>query len=244
MTLLDDPIAVELAPEAEPARRGVGKVVPLLVAVLLLATAGGAGTWAAFNASTSNSSTFATGSLVLSNTKQSSTACFSSGSGGGLTSNANDCEQLFTVSVQKPGDSADGALTLENVGSLDADVLKVHATSGCASTVVGSFSGTTDLCTKLRLSIQEYSDAGWTTPSTCLFGGGTVTACAFDDAGKTVAQFVSLHGDWANGLSMGAMPAGAGGRRYVRVAVKLDAGEGNEVQGRQASFGLTWRIEE
>lgn len=251
MTLLDEPMTdVDLEPEIvvvdEPiAPRGlVARTVPVLVVFALLGLIGGAGTFAAFSASTDNAATFATGSLVLSNTKTSTTACLST-KDAGLDVNESVCEQLFDVSVQKPGDEASATITLENVGSMDAAVLKLHAAGTCADSTVAPYNGTTDLCGKLRLSVQEYSDSGFTNASACLFGGGTATTCAYTDPGKTVDAFIAAHPDWANGLAMGAMPtSGAGDVRYVRVGVKIDGSEGNDLQGRAASFSLTWRMEQ
>ena len=247
MTLLDEPVVtVDLEPEVEvdeqPAPRGLlARLVPVLVVFALLGLIGGAGTFAAFSASTDNPATFTTGALVLSNEKTSTTACLSTDDAGAAV-NESDCEQLFDVSVRKPGDEASATLTLKNVGTIDAVAFKVFADGTCSSTTTGTYSGSANLCTRLRLSIQEYSDAGFTTPSSCHYGGGNATTCAYDDAGRTVSAFLSSHADWTGGLSLGALAVDA--ERYVRVGVKLDGAEGNDVQGRAATFSLTWRIEQ
>jgi hypothetical protein len=205
------------------------------------ATAVSAGTFASFSASTTNAgSTFATGTLVLSNQKNTATACLSTG-GGSTDSNANgSCDQLFAASVQKPGDSAFVDLTLNNAGSINASGLTAHANAACANANTGTYSGTGDLCAALQVYVQEYTSAanrtaGTTTGGTCHYGGGTATACAFD-ATKTAAAFPAS----GSPLSMGAMNAGA--TRYFRIYAQIPSSAGNDVQGRQATFGFTWSM--
>ena len=132
----------------------------LLTIMILGATTStvGAGTFASFNASTTNpTSTFATGSLVLSNQKSTNTACLSTG-GGTTNTNANGaCDQLFALSVQKPGDSAFVDLTIKNEGSINASALTAFASQDCAAgNAPGqTYNGTGDPCTGVQLYIQE-----------------------------------------------------------------------------------------
>src|SRR3954463_2611682 len=88
--------------------------------------AGGAGTFASFSASTTNAGTFATGSLVLSDKKDAASACFST-NGGSTDTNANTCDQAFSLAVQKPGQSGTANITLKNEGSIDGSSLKGFA---------------------------------------------------------------------------------------------------------------------
>lgn len=239
MTLVEDRPLVELAPEPElPPRALLSRVAPLLVIAALLGLIGSAGTWAAFSASTDNAATFATGSLVLANTVTGGTGTCESDDDAGLATNASTCDQLFAISTQRPGQVVSETLTLQNVGTVDAAALKVFA-SGCTSEATGTFSGTGSLCSTLRLSIQEYGDSGFTSPSACIYGGGTATTCDFDNAAKTID---GLPDTWDTALLLGTLPATE--TRYLRVAVKLDSSAGNSLQGQQASFSLTWRMEQ
>src|SRR4051812_4162486 len=87
----------------------VSPVRKFLLAMLLVSLTGsafGAGTFASFNASTTNgSSTFSTGTLVLSNTKTSGGTCLSATSGN--VTDANDgtgntaCDNLFALTTGK-----------------------------------------------------------------------------------------------------------------------------------------------
>jgi len=243
VTLLDEPaVVVDLEPEVEPpAPKGVlARAVPVLVVFALLGLIGGAGTFAAFTASTDNPATFATGSLVLSNTNPTVTGCLSING----TNNENDaCGELIGVELQQPGDEAEAELTLENVGSLAASVLKVHGDGTCASGTVGDFSGSVSLCERLLLSIQEYDDDTFTTETACLFGGAAGDVCDHSDPDATVDEFFTEYPAWNDALEMGAMDTtGPTKFRYLKVGLRLEGG--NEVQGRDAVFSLTWRIEQ
>jgi DNA-binding protein YbaB len=165
----------------------VTTVRKLLLAVLLVSLAGsafGAGTFATFNASTTNAgSTFATGTLVLSNKVNSQvTACFSTGAGSTTDTNSNAaCNSLFATTVSKPSDTATVDLDLQGVGTLSASKLVLFAASACASTqnlVATPYTGTGDLCEQTQLTVQETA-SNHTTAQRCWYGGvgaGTITS--------------------------------------------------------------------
>jgi hypothetical protein len=221
----------------------------LLTIMVLGATTStvGAGTFASFNASTSNAtSTFATGTLVLSNQKNTGTACLST-AGGNTDSNANaGCDQLFNLSVQKPGDSAFVDLTLKNEGSINAATLAGYASSNCAAANAPgqSFNGTGDPCTSVQVYIQEYtSSANRTgdnrTGGICHYGGGTATSCAFS-ATRTLDHYDTTYPSAATVLSMGSINASVS--RYLRIYLLLPSTANNNLQGRQATFGFSWTM--
>jgi predicted ribosomally synthesized peptide with SipW-like signal peptide len=222
----------------------------LLLSIMILGattSSVGAGTFASFNASTSNSATFATGTLVLSNQKSTNSACLSTG-GGNTNTNANGaCDQLFALTVQKPGDSAFVDLTLKNEGSLNGSALTAYASQDCAAAnATGqSYNGTGDPCTNVQLYIQEYSSAAnrtadTRTGGTCQYGGGTATSCAFS-ATKTLDNFDTTYPSTGVGaLSMGTLNTGVS--RYLRIYLTLPSTAGNTLQGRQATFGFTWAV--
>lgn len=228
-----------------------GPVNPLTRKILLTLTVlggaaalAGGSTLAGFTAQTSNAGNkLAAGTLVLSSTKTSGSTCLST-AGGTTDVNVNaTCDKVFDVSTVKPGDVATGEVTLRNAGSLGASSLTVH-TSGCtpADAVGELYRGTGDPCGKVQVYIQRWSDASRTVPAGCVFGGAaTPGTCDFSDASKTLAAFASAHGG-ASRLALGAL--GSGASTYVTVGVRLPADADNSYQGRQASLGFTWTLEQ
>lgn len=221
----------------------------LLTIMVLGATTStvGAGTFASFNASTSNAtSTFATGTLVLSNQKNTGTACLST-AGGNTDSNSNSgCDQLFNLSVQKPGDSAFVDLTLKNEGSINAASLAGYASTNClAANAPGqTFNGTGDPCTSVQVYVQEYTSSANRTSDNrtggiCHYGGGTATSCAFS-ATRTLDNYDTTYPNASTVLSMGSINAGVS--RYLRVYLLLPSTANNNLQGRQATFGFSWTM--
>ena len=204
----------------------------------------GAGTFATFTAQTTNpDNTFANGTLVLSNTVTPGSACLST-NGGTTDVNANDCDVVFDLAVQAPGDSDTADITLTNMGSLPASALKVFSGSCTNADVVAEgYHGTGSPCGKVQIYIQQYSDA-FTTPSACLYGGATGAACNFSDATKTLSAFVTAHTNLAAGLSAGALDeaGGTAPTTWVRIGVQLPSDANNTFQGRSASLDLNWHI--
>ncbi|MCU1484451.1 MAG: hypothetical protein JWN67_1197 [Actinomycetia bacterium] len=162
----------------------VTTVRKLLLAVLLVSLAGsafGAGTFATFNATTTNAgSAFSTGSLVLTNTKGGGSLCYSNGTsangvaGANTDTNANtNCDAVFTAGISKPGDAATQTVTINNAGSLAAaGGLTLYsgttAITNCADTPrPGEIAtGTGSMCETANLTITD------TTTSKCIYGGG------------------------------------------------------------------------
>lgn len=215
-------------------------LVGLIVGGAIVTGLYGAGTFASFSASTSNSGSFATGSLVLSNDVDAAGACLST-NGGTTDTNTNACDEVFALTVQKPGDTDTAEIDLINEGSLDGSALRAFATSACAAadTVAEDHHGGGNPCTVISVYVQEYSDAGRTTESACLYGGGVGNVCAFDEA-ETLATFSASYPNAGTSLGLGAMPAA--NARYFTIGIEMDADAGNTMQGRTASFGLTWSL--
>lgn len=226
-------------------RRATGRKV--LVTALIVAAAAitlSVGSFATFNAQTTNpNNSIAFGTLILSNTKQGGAACLSTG-GGNTDSNANgSCDTLLSLSARAPGDSGSGNLTIQNVGSLNASALKLFSTACSNSDAAGeSYHGTGLPCGKVQVTVQQWSDAGFTTPSACLYGGAVGATCDFSDTTKTLAAFVSAYPNAAAGLGIGALNAGAS--RYFTISVMLPMDADNSYQGRQATIDFNWFIEQ
>jgi hypothetical protein len=212
------------------------KVLITLLVVGALATVG-VGTYATFTAQTTNAgNTVTTGSLVLSNTVNApATACLSTGAGTTTDANANpSCGAFFTLGTAGPGSNATATLQLKNVGSLGASSLVVFAPS-CSSAANGTYSGTGNLCSVLEFYIQQTNSSG--TPTACIYGGGTATTCAFTSA-DTVSAFATAYPSAAGGLALGGLSAGT--TDYYTIGVQVDSGAGNNMQGQQASFNVSW----
>ena len=218
------------------------KVLLSMGVVASIGALAGVGTFATFTAQTSNPTTFASGTLVLSNTVDGGTACLSTG-GGNTNTNEGSCDAAYDLSVKAPGDSSTADITLENMGSLAASALKVFSASCTnADAADEDYHGTGLPCGIVQIYIQQYSDA-FSTPSACLYGGASGATCDFSDTSKTLSAFVTAHPNVAGGLSAGSMGANGGAdTKWIRVGVKLPSTADNTYQGRSASLALNWHI--
>ena len=207
------------------------------------------GSFASFSATTDNAgATFASGTLVLSNTVAAQGACLSTG-GGTTDGNANTaCDAFFDLAVRKPGDVATVHLTLDNVGSLDASNLAFGwSGANCTTTnaIDESYFGTGNLCVQILLAVQEYADAAAMaaddrTGGTCWYGDQTdPTSCALID-GKTLADFDQFKN--ANLIDGGPMPAAD--QRFFGITMQMRPAASNTVQGRSITATFTWLLEQ
>jgi hypothetical protein len=219
----------------------VNKVKRLLVGVLAvgaLTALLGAGTFATFDATTSNSSTFQSGTIVLSNSVNGGSACLSTTAGVAIAAaNSANCQALFSSTNQKPGDTATADLTLVNTGSIDATTLSLFAGGACANSSApdanGNF-GSGNLCTQLQMTVQEtLSDFATSTGSGCIYGGA---ACAFS-ASDTPGDFGTNH-QVGSAFSLGALNAGS--TRYFVIKVSFPSSSNNSFQGSKDSLVLDW----
>jgi predicted ribosomally synthesized peptide with SipW-like signal peptide len=221
-------------------KKRVKQYLMLLTVIGLVSIASGSGTFASFSAETTNpGNTFATGTIVLSNTVNAGSACLSSAIS--VDSNINAaCSAVFNASVQKPGDSALNDLDLQNSGSLNAATLKLTAGACVASDAAGeSFHGSGSPCTALDVYVQEWNNAAHTTATHCWYGGATVAnTCDFTDNTKTLGALAT-----ASPLTLtGGLTGGA--HRYFTIGVQLPSTAGNTYQGRAATDSLTWHIDQ
>jgi predicted ribosomally synthesized peptide with SipW-like signal peptide len=212
----------------------------LLVVGLLAVVGGGAGTFASFNAETTNAgNVFATGTMILSNSVNGATACLSSAANDAANANSSCDVVIDSATINAPGGTVRSAhLTLENTGTIDATALKFWGT-GCASVDgTASYTPTGDLCTAAQITVQE-TGSNFTTPVSCVYGGSTVTnTCDFSAASKTL-NALPASGSPSN---LGAMSAG--GKRYFVVSMQLPSSATNAVQNKKATFGLAWHIDQ
>lgn len=214
----------------------------LAIGALFLAGAG-VGTFASFSASTTNSGSFATGTLVLSNQKDANTVCMSTTAGITDVNDNAGCDAAYALTLARPGDIATVNITLKNEGSLDATDLKAFVSTACATTDEGTetYHGTGDLCANLRFYIQGFTTSGRTVVTSCYYGATTVAnTCDFTDGAKTLAAYGTAYPNAGTTLSMGALTTGT--TRYLTIGLSLPSAAGNTLQGRKAAFGLKWQI--
>ena len=198
-------------------------------------------TLADFTAQTKNpNNAFAAGTIVLSNTKQGGTACLSTG-GGTTDTNVNDnCDQLINLSVKQPGDSGTANLTLKNEGSLNGSIFRAFM-AGCTNSSPASenYHGSSNPCSSIQIYVQQWTNSNYTGAAACLYGGAQVAnTCDFSDATKTLSNFNTSYNSSGSGLSLSGLSAGTS--KYYTIGVKLPQSGGNNLQGRQATFDLTW----
>ena len=220
----------------------------VLIAVGVLAViGGGAGTFATFDATTTNAgNTFATGTIVLQNAVAAGT-CLSTG-GGTTDTNVNAlCDKVFNATVKKPGDIGSGHVTLQNEGSLAATTLTLTKSLCTDGDAVGeTYHGTGSVCGALNFYVQEWND-NFVTPSKCWYGGGTATTCdpTFATSPATLAGFGISPVDISVGPNATAFTAngGAADTRWFTIGVELpntNTAVDNTFQGRQALLSLAW----
>lgn len=218
----------------------------LIVVGVLALIGGGAGTFATFNATTTNAgNTFATGTLVLQDGVTAGT-CLSTGGGTNTDTNVNSaCNAAFAVSLKKPGDIATGQVTLQNKGSLAASILTLQKSACTDSDAPGqNYHGSGSVCGALNFYVQEWSNSGFSTPYKCWYGGGTATTCdaTFTTSPASLAGFGTSPVDISAGPGATAFTAtgGAADTRWFTIGIQLPSSAGNTLQGRQASIDLSW----
>jgi predicted ribosomally synthesized peptide with SipW-like signal peptide len=209
----------------------------LLCVIGLVSVASGSGTFASFTAETTNAgNTFATGTIVLSNTVNAGTACLSTNGGSTDTNVYAGCDKVFQVSVKKPGDSfTTDQIDIQNAGSLNASSFTLTGSSCSTSDAAGqTYHGTGDLCPVLDVYVQEWTSSSYSTPAECWYGGnvGVGNTCSFDDS-QTVSGLTTP-------LALGSLSAN--GDRYFTIGIELQSSADNTVQGRSATSDLTWDI--
>jgi len=238
------------------------KILITMLVLGALAAVGG-GTYASFNAVTTNpGNTFQTGTILLANDKNhtnaNGTSCFSYGTltAGEFTNGNNNasCSTLVTVASTKPSATVTTVvLDLKNVGSLNGTL---GMTTTCASTDTGPVaSGNRSLCDRLAIRIQEC--ATYTNGNTSCTTTST-THCVYSSAGAdTLAACAALGIPGAPGTAgsltaMAALPAAttvatltAGTEVEYEIDIQLPdtgAGADNDVQGKTATFAFTWTL--
>ncbi|HXA43581.1 MAG TPA: SipW-dependent-type signal peptide-containing protein [Candidatus Solibacter sp.] len=230
------------------------KILLSISALGILAAAVGGGTFATFNATTSNpNNTFTTGTLVLSDKVNSGTTCYSSGGAGGsvgaLNSNSG-CDTIFSLANQAPGaEDHSGHVTIKNEGNLgvDANGLQLWSSACTGANNSGTTQhGTGNLCSAsgpnaIEFYVQETA-SDFTTATSCVYGGGTATTCAYD-ASHTLGDFATNHSAQGSSVHITPFDASTHSTHYFVFGVKLDSTADNSVQGLSVgNITYTWYV--
>lgn len=213
-----------------------------LMAVGGLSSLGVGGTFALFRSEAANvGSKVATGTLTLNDKVGEGATCYSyKGEAGKEPSkNANEaCQALFTsASLNYPGTAAVAKVKISNDGSLDAKDLELYMPSCSAeNTPSASSPGAGNPCATEgnEMYVQETSSSGEATECRYPAGAG---ACKW--VANTLYIFSQNYKSTASALDLGSGPEHEKAR-YFEVALRIPAAASNELQGRQAAFGLTW----
>ncbi|MGN6372945.1 MAG: hypothetical protein ACTHM1_08125 [Solirubrobacteraceae bacterium] len=214
----------------------------LLASMMALGSLGSltiAGTFAFSSESVNGRTSLATGTLTLSDTANEGTICHSySGS-----ENANGaCAALMSSStLEFPGESAVAKVKIANDGSLDGGDLVVYMPSCTAeNTPSAPKPGAGNPCAGAgdQLYVQE-TNSSWETTE-CWYPVHKEGSCAwvknglfvFNSNHKTAETAVNLEGGPKHGQA-----------RYFEIGLRIPPEASSELQGREAVFALTWRLQ-
>ena len=136
---------------------GLKQLLVVLIGVGALGSLTVAGTYALLTGTDTNGMSFATGTLLFSNTVGSGTACFTDTTSTTTNANTTTCDALVTDStLNGPGDSVVASVKIANTGTIDGADLSVYMPGGCSyQTVPGASPGGGDPCGTVELYIQE-----------------------------------------------------------------------------------------
>ena len=201
-----------------------------------------AGTFAVLSSETSNGkATLASGTLTFGNKVGSASTCFSYG-GAASPGNVNAaCTALFTSATQLyPNVESAATVQIVNNGSLDATALSVYmptCTNGNTPGAPSPGAGNPCAAGGLQMYVQETDSVG--TATKCWYPLVAAGACSW--FGDTLSLFVGNYATLTSALALGSGPV-HGATRYFKLGVELPIGASNTLQGRSATFDLTWHI--
>jgi hypothetical protein len=222
--------------------RRVKQMLAGLMAVGGLSSLTVGGTFALFRSEESNAgSKVATGTLTLNDKVGEGATCYSyKGEAGKEPSkNSNEaCQALFTsASLEYPGAAATAKLKITDDGSLDAKDLELYM-PGCSAenTPLAPSPGAGNPCSTEgdEMYVQE-TNSSWEATE-CRYPAAA-GACKW--VANTLYIFAQNYKSTASALDFGSGPEHEKAR-YFEVALRIPAAASNELQGRQAAFGLTW----
>jgi hypothetical protein len=212
-------------PQRPAVRRFDGTLLRMILTLMILIASVSllTGTAASLNATTINpASSFATGTLILSNQVDNRNPCVSTGA-------KVACDALFP-GVHGPGVTATARVTIKNAGTVPVATLTLWS-SGCQSSGTAGRSGA-DLCPSTWLTIHDDGH------DRCYFPVQAAGSCGTAVHG-TYADFVSQHGE-ANPIILSTDQLGSG-IAYTLTAT-IDPAAGNDLQNRVADMTVFWGV--
>lgn len=227
---------------ARPRTRRAKQLLASLMAIGGLSSLTVGGTFALFRSEETNiGSKVATGTLTLNDKVGEGATCYSyKGEAGKEPSkNANEaCQALFTsASLNYPGTAATARVKITDDGSLDAKDLELYMPSCAAENTPSAPSpGAGNPCSTEgdEMYVQETSSSWEATECRYPAGAG---ACKW--VANTLYIFSQNYKSTASALDLGSGPEHEKAR-YFEVALRIPSAASNELQGRQAAFGLTF----
>lgn len=190
-------------------KRGRGFLYVVLAAGLI-GLGASSGTFATFNATTTNpGNTFTTGSLYLSNSANSGTACFSYGPGS--TSNVNNgCNAIISLngSAYPGGPVQAGAVDVANGGSINAAKFEVYGGSCTNSYGLTATATTTVNSTNVTGTFPSSIVAGATVVGTGIQSSPATTVASNSGTSLTLSQDATASGTVTLSFSLGTLNSG------------------------------------
>jgi hypothetical protein len=240
--------AQAVAPKGAPhAKRMVISLLAVAaIAMIANAAAGVGGTFATFNATTTNNSSIQTGTLVLSNKVNAGTACLSYTTATISAANSNACDVLWNLSGASalPGATATANVTVLNQGNLNPSSFKLFASGSCADAASADTFGNKGaglLCSQVQVAVYQTNSA-FTTLTSCVYGvaaaGSPINNCSWDSA-HTLGDIGTNHQS-AGAFTLTNLSGNT--PEYFVIAISLPASTDNTFQGRSAALQLNWQI--
>jgi spore coat-associated protein N len=200
------------------------KIVGLTMALLVTIGLVGAGTYAYFSdTESSTGNTLTAGTLDLN------------------IDGANIAVTTFSASAVAPGDSGTGSSTLANVGSLSGELdiatSAVVNTSGAGGTEYEGGSGELGASAQIAMYLDVDQSGSWTAGDIGLMSDGNTytlpTALDYDEIDNYSSE------TWDAVETMDATASDD-----IVVNWQVPAGAGNEIQGDEVSFDITFTLEQ
>jgi hypothetical protein len=221
------------------------KLKGILVAMMVIgaiASFGVPGVWAVFSAETRNvQGTAATGTLTFDLQVGTGARCNTK---NGTTNVITGCSAELpwdSAAETYPGVARTAQVTITNDGSLPASDLSLYipslCTTGATPDAPASVVGSGDPCTLDQFYVQETNSSFAATK--CWYPNAGTT-CSFSST-LTLSTFYNTFKTANNALSLGSGPA-ALQHRYFVIGVLVPSTATNTVQGKVATFDLTWHM--
>lgn len=215
------------------------KILASMIAIGSIGSMTVGGTFALSSEEINGRGSLATGTLTLNDTVGTGTTCMSYAG----SENANSsCQALVTSStLDYPGESTVAKVKIANGGSIDGGDLAVYMPSCTAENTPSSPKpGSGNPCAGGgdELYVQE-TNSEWTATQ-CWFPEHEAGSCAW--VKNSLHVFATNHSKQEAELDLGGGPA-HGQTRYFEIGLRIPSEASNELQGREAVFGLTWRLQ-